>query len=77
MGYLTDAPEGSVADSALLTGAQYVLAPRLLARGTDGEWVLGNFTRPADFAAFGRSHGLVLQQDFGNGAVLFRRGARR
>ncbi len=77
MGYLTDVPEGSVAESAMLIGAQYVLAPRLLARGTDGEWVLGNFTRPADFAALGRSRGLALQQDFGNGAVLFRREARR
>ncbi len=77
MGYLTDVPEGSVASSAMLIGAQYVLAPRLLARGTDGEWVLGNFTRPADFAALGRSRGLELQQDFGNGAVLFRREARR
>ncbi len=77
MGYLTDLPDGSVAASAMLMGAQYVLAPRLLARGTNGEWVLGNFTRPADFAALGRSRGLALQQDFGNGAVLFRREARR
>jgi hypothetical protein len=35
--------------------------------------VLGNFTRPADFAAAGRSQGLRQQQDFGNGVVLFRR----
>ena len=77
MGYLTDAQDGSAGASAMLAGAQYVLAPRLLARGTGHEWVLGNFTRPGDFAAVGRSHGLELQQDFGNGAVLYRHEAPR
>jgi hypothetical protein len=73
LGYLTDAQPGSVTDSAMFLGAQYVLAPRLLAKGAANEWVLGNFSRPADFAAVGRSNGLRLQQDFGNGVVLFRR----
>jgi hypothetical protein len=73
LGYLTDAQPGSVTDSAMFLGAQYVLAPRLLAKGAAHEWVLGNFSRPADFAAVGRGKGLHLQQDFGNGVVLFRR----
>ena len=73
LGYLTDAQPGSVTDSAMFLGAQYVLAPRLLSKGAANEWVLGNFSRPADFAAVGRSNGLRLQQDFGNGVVLFRR----
>ena len=73
MGYLTDAPPGSVADTSMLLSAQYVLAPRLVARGVAHEWVVGNFTRPGDFAAVGRSNGLRLEQDFGNGVVLFRR----
>jgi hypothetical protein len=73
MGYLTDAPPGSVADSSMLLSAQYVLAPRLVARGAAHEWVVGNFTRPGDFAAVGRSNGLRLEQDFGNGVVLFRK----
>jgi hypothetical protein len=71
MGYLTDAAPGSVVDSALLGGAIYVLAPRLVARDTAHDWVLGNFTRPADFGAIGKSKGLRLQQNFGNGVVLF------
>jgi hypothetical protein len=71
MGYLTDAEPGSIVDSALLGGALYVLAPRLLARDTAHDWVLGNFTRPADFGAIGKSKGLRLQQNFGNGVVLF------
>lgn len=73
LGYISDAQRGSVADSTLLLSAQYVLAPRLLVRGAAHEWVLGNFTRPADFAAVGRGHGLSVVQDFGNGVVLFRR----
>jgi len=73
MGYLTDAPPGSVVDSALIASAEYVLAPRLVIRDTAHDWVLGNFTQPADFAALGRRAGLRVQQDFGNGVVLFRK----
>jgi|ERR1700682_1026645 hypothetical protein len=72
VGYLTDAPPGSIVDSALLGSAEYALAPRLVIRDTKREWVLGNFTRPADFAAMGKSVGLRLQKDFGNGVVLYR-----
>ncbi|HEV3331549.1 MAG TPA: hypothetical protein VG096_11240 [Bryobacteraceae bacterium] len=73
LGYVTDAEAGSTSDSALLASAEYVLAPRLLTRGTNHDWVLGNFTRPADFAAFGKSLGLRMQQDCGNGVVLYRK----
>lgn len=73
LGYVTDAEAGSVTDSALLASAEYVLAPRLVTRGTNHDWVLGNFTRPADFASFGKSLGLRLQQDCGNGVVLYRK----
>lgn len=72
MGYLTDAPSG-VVDAAMFDGALYTLAPRLLERGADHAWVLGNFTRPGDFEAVARSHGLRLVQNFGNGVVLFRK----
>ena len=61
----------------MLIGAQYVLPPRLVVRGAGREWVLGNFTRPADFAAFGRSRGLELQRHFGTGVVLFRGDPKR
>jgi hypothetical protein len=73
LGYLTDAAPGSVADPSMLLSAQYVLAPRLVAKGSAHEWVVGNFTRPGDFAGVGRSNGLRLVQDFGNGVVLFRK----
>ena len=73
LGYLSDAQPGSVADGTLFTSATYVLAPRLVDRSVAHNYVLGNFTRPADFAALGRGSGLRLQQDFGNGVVLFRK----
>ncbi len=73
IGYITDAPPGGVADTGMFLSAQYVLAPRLLIKGATQERVLGNFARPADFAAVGRSQGLRLQQDFGEGVVLFRK----
>jgi hypothetical protein len=73
IGYITDAPPGSGADTGMFLSAQYVLAPRLLKRGAAQELVLGNFSHPADFASVGRSQGLRLQQDFGEGVVLFRK----
>jgi hypothetical protein len=73
LGYLTDMPAGSAEEGAMWFGAQYVLAPRLLAKGAEHDLVLGNFTRPADFAALGERNGLQLQQDFGNGVILYRR----
>jgi len=77
LGYLTDAEPGSVIASAIFSGAQYVLAPRLLQPGASQDWVLGNFTRPADFAAVGHGHGLRVEQDFHNGVVLFRKEAAK
>jgi hypothetical protein len=73
IGYITDAAPGSAVDTGMFLSAQCVLAPRLLKRGAAQEWVLGNFSRPADFASVGRSQGLRLQQDFGEGVVLFRK----
>jgi hypothetical protein len=77
LGYLTDAEPGSAADDTLFRTAQYTLAPRLLQKKpSDSQQVLGNFTRPADFAAIGRQYGLNLERDFGNGVVLYRAQAR-
>jgi hypothetical protein len=73
LGYLTDTQPDSVEATSMLLGAQYALAPRLLSKDGVHEWVLGNFTRPADFAALGQRNGLQMQQDFGNGVILFRR----
>jgi hypothetical protein len=76
LGYLTDAVPGSVVGDAMFNGAQFVLAPRVLQKSTALDLVLGNFTKPADFAALGHSQGLRLERDFGNGVVLFRKEAR-
>jgi hypothetical protein len=73
LGYLTDADPGSVLAEAMFNGAQYALAPRLLQKNPALDLVLGNFTKPGDFAAIGRSHGLRVERDFGSGVILFRR----
>lgn len=71
LGYVTDVAVGSDVDSIMINTAEFVLAPRLIERAGSHEWVLGNFLRPADFASLGRSKGLRLDRDFGNGVVLF------
>ncbi len=73
LGYLTDLEPGGTAASAMFNGAQYVLAPRLLHQDANQPQVLGNFSRPGDFAAIGRQHGLRIERDFQNGVVLFRK----
>jgi hypothetical protein len=74
LGYLTDVQPGSDIDSVMINTAGFALAPRLIDRAGSHEWVLGNFMQPGNFAEIGRSKGLRLQQDFGNGVVLFRSG---
>ena len=77
LGYLTDAEPGGVLAAAMFEGAQYALAPRLLRQDAAQNLVLGNFSRPADFAAFGQRYSLRLERDFGNGVILFRRESGR
>ena len=76
LGYLADVPFEDTLGQSMYFAAQYQLAPRVLERTESADLVLGNFTRPADFAALGRAHGLRLERDFDNGVVLFRREAR-
>jgi hypothetical protein len=73
VGYLSDSQNSSAAALAMFNSARYTLAPRLLVEGTDRDWVLGNFTKPADYAALARERWLRVVQDFGNGVVLFGR----
>src|SRR5215472_8475648 len=58
VGYITDAEPGSNADASLFLSAQYLMAPVLLVKGTNSGFVIGNFSKPADFEAIGRSQGL-------------------
>ena len=75
LGYLTDAEPGTLA-TVIFGTAQYALAPRLLEMDTQRDLVLGNFTKPLDFAGFGARYGLIVERDFGSGVVLFRRRGR-
>lgn len=74
IGYLSDLPKSENAGVAAFLAAQYALAPRALTQdATPTEWVVGNFARPADFAALGAKSRLTVVRDFGNGVVLYRR----
>lgn len=73
LGYISNADPASALAGALRYSAQYTLAPRLLREGPGPVRTLGNFTHPLDYAAFGATHGLRVERDFGNGVVLFRK----
>jgi len=74
LGYLSDISFEVANGSAAYFGVMYALAPRLVTRSADShEWVVGNFSRPLDYAAAGAAHRLEVVRDFGNGIVLFRR----
>lgn len=75
VGYLTDLEPADRSAPIIFRTAQYTLAPRLLQPGPGQEWVIGNFSKAGDFRAFGAGKGLQLVQDYGNGVVLYRRGA--
>jgi len=75
LGYLTDTPPEDPRAAPMFLVAQYYLAPRLLQKSTAYDLVLGNFMRPADFAALGRQYGLRVERNFGHRVVLFRREA--
>ena len=60
-------------DAAIVLGVQYSVAPRLLVVDAPHQFVLGNFSRPQDYAEFGRTRGLSLVKEFPNGVVLYRK----
>lgn len=79
VGYVSDVPVGETLGAALYSSAQYTLAPRLVTAERvqpPPEWVIGDFSKPLDMAQFGKQRGLTLVKDFGNGAVLYKNGAR-
>jgi len=69
VGYVSDL----ATDPTLLLTAQYALAPRLLVKNPTSDWVIGNFSRPQDFAAFARAHEFTLVKEFPDGVILFRK----
>jgi hypothetical protein len=69
VGYVSDlAP-----DPAIILSAQYVLAPLLFVNLPPHGWVIGNFSRPTDYAAFGRARGLTVVKEFPSGVILYRK----
>jgi hypothetical protein len=79
IGYISDMDMATTRGLLAFDAARYALAPRLLvhtAGAQPGDWVLGNFSSPQDFAETGAKAGLALYQDLGNGVVLYRKAAQ-
>ena len=78
LGYFTDVAPGNAFNAAFLA-AQHAVAPRLLVlldlhdQQGGPEWAVGNFSKPQDFAALGKTYGYRMEADLGNGVVLFRK----
>lgn len=79
VGYISDlAIDGKDGTPAFLA-AQYALAPRHItpvgrtgsADAPPPRFAVGNFSRPADFAAAGAKAGYAMQADLGNGVILY------
>jgi hypothetical protein len=56
---------------------QYALVPGVLRMGGDHDWVITNFARPEDAAAFAQKNGFAVEKDFKNGVMLLSAQARR
>jgi hypothetical protein len=67
-GYVSD-----LADPGFVLAAQHALAPVLLVDNVPFQFAVGNFSKPMDYAEFGRARHLVLVKDFGAGVTLFRK----
>lgn len=79
VGYLSDLSLDEGRGNIAFFGAQYALAPRILVRFPgryNPDWVVGNFSRPADYQALAAQHRLVVVKDLGKGLIIFRRQGR-
>jgi hypothetical protein len=76
LGYFTDLDPAQPAYAPAFLSAQYAVAPRALVfvdGQTHPDWAVGNFSKPADFAAIGEARGYAMIADLRNGVILFRR----
>jgi hypothetical protein len=76
LGYTSDQALDGTAGQAMFFGAQYALAPRLLtgdSKRGNPRYVLGNFSKQLDVAAWGAVLGLRVAAEPGSGVVLFER----
>ena len=79
VGYLTDLEPGSVQNTTAFLAAQYALAPNLLVSldpRVKVNWVVGNYSQETDAQQTAKIFGMQVAKDFGNGVVVFRKGAR-
>ena len=68
VGYVSD-----LSENGILLAAQYALVPVLIVEHPPTGLVIGSFSRPMDYAEFGRVRGLTLIKDYGDGITLYRK----
>jgi hypothetical protein len=76
VGYITDVSLSTDSGRVVFLTAQYALAPHLLVwvgPTARVEWAVGNFSKPADYAAAGARAGFSVIEDLGAGVLLYRR----
>lgn len=76
LAYISDLPLQQVAGTAAFLAAQYALAPRMVVPVEDhpaAEWAVGNFSRPANYAAAGAKSGYAMVGDYGSGVIVYRK----
>ena len=75
VGYESDLQD-SLTDRQEVKGfylTQYAIAPVIVVAGTDRDLVIGNYRDPAHNCRICSSPSFVLEKDFGDGVLLFRR----
>jgi hypothetical protein len=79
VGYISDVSVATDRGRTAFFATQYALAPRLLVeveKLPSFEYVIGNWDKPAGRGPLETAQQLTVVQDFGNGVVLYRKGAR-
>ncbi len=76
VGYLSDEDSFTTAGMRRYYLTQYALAPLVVSRSAQGEFVLGNFKDPSKAVELARQSGLSVEHDFGGGLMIFRRKAQ-
>jgi len=71
---------GYVSDLGFTPGiflpAQYALVPSPFVDNPPHGWVIGNFSKPLNYAEYGKAHGLTFIKEFDGGVILFRKTQR-
>ena len=78
VGYVSDLPVSDIREQVGYLATAYALAPRLVVhveKAQPGDYVIGEFSKATDYAAFGTARGLAVERHSGD-IVLYRKPGR-